>query len=106
MRRRGRGVVLTPEGQELLERGGLILDMVGDLEHSLERIALGWEATLRIAVGDVVPNDWLIDILAELQSVSPNTTLSMSREVSGGKLGCDYLQASRPGDRCSLRSAQ
>lgn len=84
LKRQGRGVVITPAGQELLDRGGLVLEMVGDLERSLEQIAQGWESTLRIAVADVVPNDWLFPLLAELQTQSAKTTLSISKEVLGG----------------------
>lgn len=84
LRRQGRGVILTPEGRELLERGGLVLELMGDLERSLKQIAQGWEATLRIAVADVVPDDWLYPILAELQAVTPRTSISVTKEVLAG----------------------
>ncbi|MGI9331654.1 MAG: LysR family transcriptional regulator [Gammaproteobacteria bacterium] len=84
MERRGRGVVLTAAGRELLARGGAVLDLMGDLERSMERVARGWEATLRIAVAGVVPDRWILELVAELQRECPDLTVALSREVLAG----------------------
>lgn len=84
MERRGRGVVLTAAGRELLARGGAVLELMGDLERSMERVARGWEATLRIAVAGVVPDGWMLERVAELQRECPHLTVALSREVLAG----------------------
>ena len=49
MERRGRNVVLTAAGRELLSRGGAVLDLMGDLEEETELNALNaiWEGDQR-----------------------------------------------------------
>ena len=84
MERRGRGVVLTAACKLLLERAQPLLEMTRDLERSLRRAGEGWESTLRIAIGDVVPDEWIVTILSELQSVAPATNVTITREALAG----------------------
>lgn len=75
---------LTPAGRALLEQGRHLLRAAGELECSVQRIAAGWEAELRIAVEDVLNFSPVLALVAEFDGVHSGTRLRLSREVLGG----------------------
>ena len=80
----GRKSVLTPHGQTLLKRARSVLRDVETLEllaHSLKR---GWEPQLNLVVDTAFPRDRLLNIVAELQRLCPNTQLRLSDAVLSG----------------------
>jgi len=75
---------LTPAGKALLREGRDLLMMADTLERNVKRIATGWEAELRIAVGDLMPYAKVLDLCDEFYRVVPDTQLRLSTEVLGG----------------------
>jgi len=80
----GRKAVLTPHGQILLQRArGLLRDM-NTLELLARSLKQGWEAQLRLVVDAAFPREHLLNIVAELQQLCPNTQMQLSDAVLSG----------------------
>jgi len=82
--RRGHRAQLTPAGAELLREGRELLAMADNVERNVKRVATGWEAELRIAVGDLIPRSRVLELCEAFYRVAPETRLRLSAEVLGG----------------------
>lgn len=82
--RRGHRAHLTPAGKALLHDGRDLLALADGVERNIKRVASGWEAELRIAVGDLMPYAKMIDLCEAFYEVAPDTRLRLSNEVLGG----------------------
>ena len=82
--RSGHRARLTPAGQELLREGRPLLDAAAALEARVKRVATGWEPELRIAVGDLVDFDVLLESVCAFDRVGGATRLRFSHEAYGG----------------------
>ena len=82
--RRGHRARLTPAGEALLREGRELLHLAEGVTRHVRRIATGWEAELRIAVGDLVPWPRVLELCAAFYQVAPETRLRLSLEVLGG----------------------
>ncbi|MGQ5523847.1 LysR family transcriptional regulator [Chitinimonas sp. PSY-7] len=82
--RSGHRAKLTPAGQELLREGRPLLDAVLALEARVKRVATGWEPELRIAVGDLIDFDVLLESIAAFDRVGGETRLRFLHEGFGG----------------------
>src|SRR5262245_36967590 len=69
----GRRAVLTPQGQTLLRRARGLLRELETLETLARSLKGGWEAELRLVVDAAFPRERLLKIIAELQTLCPNT---------------------------------
>jgi len=82
--RRGHRSHLTPAGEALLREGRDLLTVADGVARNVKRVATGWEAELRIAVGDLIPYEKMLDLCEEFYAVAPDTRLRLSTEVLGG----------------------
>ena len=82
--RRGHRAQLTPAGEALLHEGRDLLAMADGVERNVKRIATGWEAELRIAVGDLMPTDKMLELCEAFYQIAPDTRLRLSAEVLSG----------------------
>jgi DNA-binding transcriptional LysR family regulator len=82
--RRGHKAILTEAGEALLREGRDLLYMADGIERNVRRVATGWEDELRIAVGDLVPYDRVLDLCGDFYVLAPDTRLRLSTEVLGG----------------------
>jgi len=82
--RKGHRAHLTPAGAALLSEGRDLLAIADTVESNVKQIATGWEAELRIAVGDLIPNNKVMDLCEAFYEIAPNTRLRFSTEVLGG----------------------
>ncbi|WJW76440.1 LysR family transcriptional regulator [Thiohalobacter sp. IOR34] len=82
--RRGHRAHLTPAGQALLREGRDLLTLADGVARNVRRIATGWEAELRIAVGDLIPYAKVLDLCEAFYRVAPDTRLRLYTEVLGG----------------------
>jgi len=91
--RQKQGVTLTEAGKELLRHSRHLLQVADDAQRSIERIASGWEAELRIAMSDLLDPEALMPLLDELLTLSPNMQITIRIEVLNG--AWDSLASSR-----------
>ncbi|MDT8282963.1 MAG: LysR family transcriptional regulator [Gammaproteobacteria bacterium] len=82
--RRGHRALLTPAGKALLHEGRHLLIMADGIERNVKRVATGWEAELRIAVGDLMPYDKMLQLCKDFYQIAPETRLQLSTEVLSG----------------------
>lgn len=82
--RSGHRARLTPAGQELLREGRPLLDAAAALEARVKRVATGWEPELRIAVGDLIDFDVLLESVAAFDRIGGETRLRFLHEGYGG----------------------
>lgn len=82
--RGGHRAQLTPAGEALLREGRDLLTMADGAARNVKRIATGWEAELRIAVGDLIPYAKVLDLCDAFYRVAPDTRLRLTTEVLGG----------------------
>ncbi len=82
--RKGHRARLTPAGEALLREGRDLLSMADGVVRNVQRIATGWEAELRIAVGDLIPYGKMLDLVEAFHRITPDTRLRLSTEVLGG----------------------
>ena len=80
----GRKAVLTAEGRALLRRVRPLLREMESLERLARSLKQGWESTLRLVVDAAFPRQRLLEILAELRQLCPNTEISLSDAVLSG----------------------
>src|SRR4051812_31841817 len=73
--RGARRMVLTPAGEELLERSGPILAAVDETEREVRGVARSREAVLRFSTGCNTGYHWLPRVLAEYQRSYPRVEL-------------------------------
>lgn len=81
---RGRKAVLTPDGQALLKRARPLLRDLETLEALSRSLKRGWEPQLTVTVDAAFPRERLLAIIAELQSMCPQTQLQFSDAVLSG----------------------
>ena len=101
--RRGHRAHLTPAGEALLLEGRDLLVLADGVERMIKRIATGWEAELRIAVGDLIPYTKVLELCELFYKIASNTRLRLLTEVLGGTLdalilGRADLVIGAPGD--------
>lgn len=82
--RRGHRAHLTPAGEALLREGRDLLTMADGVARNVKRIATGWEAELRIAVGDLIPYAKVFELCEAFYQIAPDTRLRLTTEVLGG----------------------
>jgi DNA-binding transcriptional LysR family regulator len=84
--RRGHRAKLTAAGRELLDEGRHLLRAAGELESRVKRVATGWEAELRIAYDDVIPEQGMLQLVSEFYAAQSacSTRLRIASEVLGG----------------------
>lgn len=82
--RRGHRAVLTPAGELLLNEGRELLTLADGITRNVRQVATGWEAELRIAVGDVVPWWGIFTLCGVFDDTGAPTRLRLSTEVLGG----------------------
>lgn len=82
--RRGHRAELTPAGAALLREGRELLSMADTVERNVKRVATGWEAELRIAIGDLIPGHRVLELCEAFYEIAPETRLRLSAEVLGG----------------------
>ncbi len=82
--RGGHRARLTPAGEKLLKDGRHLLRAAEALEAAVQRVATGWEAELKIVVGDLIPLPPLYPIIAEFYKEERGTQLRIGHEVLGG----------------------
>jgi DNA-binding transcriptional LysR family regulator len=80
----GRKAVLTAHGQVLLKRSRALLTDLGNLESLAHTLRQGWEPELRLVVDAAFPRDRLLNIVAELQHLCPNTQMQLSDAALSG----------------------
>jgi DNA-binding transcriptional LysR family regulator len=80
----GRRAVLTPAGETLLRRARDVLKDFETLEKLAASLKRGWEAELRLVVDAAFPRERLLEIIAELQQLCPNTQMQLSDAVLSG----------------------
>lgn len=80
----GRRAVLTTEGRALLTRARPLLREMQSLERLAHSLKQGWESALRLVVDAAYPRQRLLDILAELRQLCPDTEISLSDAVLSG----------------------
>lgn len=93
--RRGHRAKLTAAGREMLDEGRVLLRAAGELESRVKRVATGWEAELRVAYDDVIPEHAMLQLAAEFYASQSacTTRLRIASEVLGG--GWDALASAR-----------
>ena len=82
--RSGHRAELTEAGRELLQEGRHLLRAAASLEGRIKRVATGWEAELRIAIGDLVNQKSVFDLACEFYKQESGTRLRIVEEVFGG----------------------
>ena len=82
--RSGHRAKLTPAGKELLFEGRHLLHAVATLEGRVKRVATGWESELRIAVGDLVNLDVVLELTGRFYQDHEGTRIRIMEEVFGG----------------------
>jgi len=82
--RRGHRATLTVAGETLLRDGRDLLSVADGVQRNVQRIATGWETELRIAVGDLIPYDKVLDLCEKFYQIAPDARLLLSSEVLGG----------------------
>jgi DNA-binding transcriptional LysR family regulator len=80
----GRRAVLTPHGKTLLKQVRPLLREFDALEELARTLKRGWEPELRLVVDVAFPRERLLNIIAELQRLCPNTEMQVSDAVLSG----------------------
>jgi DNA-binding transcriptional LysR family regulator len=80
----GRKAVLTAHGQVLLKRSRSLLADLSKLERLARSLKQGWEPELQLVVDAAFPRELLLNIVAELQQLCPNTQMQLSDAVLSG----------------------
>lgn len=80
----GRRAVLTAHGKTLLKRARPLLRDLDTLEKLARTLKQGWEPDLKLVVDVAFPRERLLNIVAELQELCPNTELQVSDAVLSG----------------------
>ena len=80
----GRKAVLTAHGTTLLKRARPLLRDLEVLEELGRTLQRGWEPELRLVVDVAFPRERLLNIIAELQRLCPNTEMQVSDAVLSG----------------------
>jgi DNA-binding transcriptional LysR family regulator len=80
----GRRAVLTAHGKTLLKRARPLLRDLDTLEQLARTLKQGWEPELKLVVDVAFPRERLLNIVAELQQLCPNTELQVSDAVLSG----------------------
>lgn len=82
--REGRRALLNEAGRTLLEDGRTLLRAAGELERRVQRIGIGWEAELRIALDAIIPVERIYPLLTRFYAAGHGTQIRLMREVLGG----------------------
>jgi DNA-binding transcriptional LysR family regulator len=80
----GRKAVLTPHGKTLLKRARPLLRDLETLEGLAHTLKQGWEPELKLVVDVAFPRERLLDTIAELQQLCPNTEMQVSDAILSG----------------------
>lgn len=82
--RRGHRAHLTAAGKALLRDGRDLLTLADGMVRNVKQVASGWETELRIAVGDLIPYEKMLELCEMFYQTAPDTRLRLSTEVLGG----------------------
>ncbi len=80
----GRRTVLTEHGQSLLRRARRMISELSALEALARSVKQGWEPTLSLVIDAAFPRARLLNIVAELQALCPNTQLNLHDVILSG----------------------
>jgi len=80
----GRKSMLTRQGSVLLERARPLLRELETLERLARSLEQGWESELRLVVDAAYPRVQLLNTVAELRQLCPNTQIELSDAVLSG----------------------
>ena len=75
---------LTTAGKTLLKEGRDLLSLADNIERNVQQVVSGWEAELRIAVGESIRNNKILTICEEFYQLNANTELRIFTEVLAG----------------------
>jgi len=84
LRIEGRKATLTREGRALLQRVRPLLREFETLERLARSLKQGWESELKLVVDAAFPRATLLQIVAELRQLCPNTRIELSDAVLSG----------------------
>jgi DNA-binding transcriptional LysR family regulator len=98
--RQGRRMLLSPQGRQLVERAQPLLTSLDAVIASIEQ-GVTSTATVRIGVGEMVAQTWLVDLVTELRrhmpdvqyEISVNRTSVLVRKLELGTLDIAILVA-------------
>jgi DNA-binding transcriptional LysR family regulator len=82
--RGGHRATLTAAGRVVLAQGRPILEAAGELEATVQRVATGWEAELRIAVDGLFPVTALYPLVERFYGERPEIPVRLVRETLAG----------------------
>lgn len=82
--RRRHRAELTLAGRALLDEGRHLLHAASELERRVKRLATGWEATLTIAIDDLIHFRALLPVIQDFYADNTATRLRFAKEVLGG----------------------
>lgn len=94
LERVGRGVVLTPSGQSLVQSSGSILSSLGELDSLSSRFENLSAGTVVVAVLDDLAVDPLVDIIGRFRDKYPGIVVEVASSVDEGTL-LDLVLAGR-----------
>lgn len=75
--RGGYRLSLTPEGEAMLAEARVVLRKSRELEEFAERIGHGWEPHLKIFFDGVLPINWVLRALGELEDIGAPTRIEL-----------------------------
>lgn len=82
--RSGHRARLTPAGKVLLEEGRTLLKAAAETEARARQAAEGWEPELTLALDIALPIAPVLDCIAELHGLAPQTAIRIRSEVLAG----------------------
>lgn len=82
--RSGHRARLTPAGRVLLEEGRVLLQAAAETEARARQAAGGWERELTLALDVALPISPVLDCIAELRGLAPQTAIRIRSEVLAG----------------------
>lgn len=82
--RSGHRARLTPAGRVLLEEGRILLQAAAETEARARQTAGGWERELTLALDVALPISPVLDCIAELRVLAPQTAIRIRSEVLAG----------------------
>jgi DNA-binding transcriptional LysR family regulator len=82
--RSGRRARFTREGEQLLEKGRLLLAQAAEFDAHAQLVATGWEPRLTLSVDQVIRMAPLVPVMDAFFKVAPMTSLRVRREAAAG----------------------
>ena len=80
----GRRAVLTPRGETLLKRARSVVRDLAMVERLAQVLTRGWEPELKLVVDAAFPRARLLEIVAEVKALCPDTQIQLEDAVLSG----------------------